>query len=148
MVNQLHRFSDWEDRLRTYLDRVRDDKFAWGTHDCALFAANCVRAQTGIDPAEAFRGTYDSARGAAEALRQHGQGTLLKTVTSWLGQPSCPHHAKRGDIMMRDRMTTGVCVGQYSWFVGVEDQNTDRLAVIPTASCRYAFHIPFGSAVA
>ena len=143
-MTELYRFNDWEDRLRTYLDRVREERFAWGTHDCALFAADCVKAQTGVDPAEAFRGTYDTARGAAIALREHGQGTLLRTVTHWLGKPGCPHHAKRGDIVMRDARTTGVCVGHWSWFVGSEDQGTDQLTVAPTASCRYAFTIPFG----
>jgi len=141
-MSSLVRHQYWEDALRTYLDRVEWDAFKWGTHDCALFAADCIKAQTGVDPAEVYRGTYSSARGAAEALRLHGAGTLLKTVKSWLGEPICIHHAKRGDIMMRDAKTTGVCVGQYSYFVGVE-QGFDRLTILPTASCRYAFSVPF-----
>jgi hypothetical protein len=147
-VPDLHRYNDWEDRLRTYLDRVRDDTFAWGTHDCALFAASCINAMCGVDPAAAFRATYTDPRGAALALREHGQGTLLRTVTNWLGEPSCIHHAKRGDIVMRDARTTGVCVGQFSWFVGSLDQGTDKLTVIPTSSCEYAFTIPFGPVLA
>lgn len=138
----MKRFQDWEDRLRTYLDRVEWEPFAWGSHDCALFAADCVRVQTGIDPAADFRGRYDDARGAALALREHGAGTLLKTVTQWLGKPTCVHHTKRGDIVMRDARTTGVCVGRYSYFVGTE-QGFERLAIVPTRDCRYAFSVPF-----
>ena len=138
----MERYSDWEDRLRTYLDRVEWEPFKWGSHDCALFAADCVKAQTGIDPGEHFRGTYTDARGARQALRDYGAGTLLKTVKDWLGEPKSPHQAKRGDIVMQDATTCGVCVGQYSWFVG-EEQGFERLAIIPTASCRYAFSVPF-----
>jgi len=63
--------------LKTYLDRVAEDPFEWGTHDCALFAAACVAAMTGMDFAETYRGKYNSARGAATALGELGAGTLL-----------------------------------------------------------------------
>lgn len=138
----MERFSDWEERLRVYLDRIEEEPFAWGKHDCALFVADCIKSQTGIDPAEQFRGKYDTARGAALALREYGAGTLLKTVRHWLGEHKSVHFAKRGDIVMRDAKTCGVCVGPYSWFVGHE-QGFERLVVLPTASCRYAFTVPF-----
>lgn len=143
MSEKLVRFSDWEDRLRTYLDRVEEEPFRWGTHDCALFGADCVNAMCGIDPAAGFRGTYDTARGAAEVLRERAEGTLLRTVKSWLGDPKSPHQAKRGDIVMKDAKSVGVCVGRYSWFVGFE-QGFERLVVVPTRDCRYAFTVPFG----
>jgi hypothetical protein len=138
-----HRYGDWEDRLRTYLDRVNDEPFKWGRHDCALFAADCIRAMTGEDPGEAFRGHYDSKTGAAEALRGFGAGTLLQTVTAWLGDPVSIHLAKRGDIVMRDRTTCGICVGPYSYFVG-EGPGSIGLVPLPTASLKYAFSVPFG----
>ena len=141
-MSTLHRQSDWEDRLRTYLDRVTWEPFKWGTHDCALFAADAVNAMCGVDPAAAFRNTYGDRRGAAQALRDHGAGTLLATVGSWFA-PASVHHAKRGDIVMLDRRTTGICVGRYSWFIGTP-QGLDRLYPLPTASCQYAFSVPFG----
>ncbi len=141
-MSDIVRFQDWEDRLRTYLDRVAEDPFAWGTHDCALFAADCVRAQTGVDPAQVMRGTYNTKRGAAESLRLYGAGTLFKTVKSWFGEPTSVFFAQRGDLVMRDATTLGVCVGHYSWFVG-EEQGLERLVIIPTSSCRYAFRVPY-----
>lgn len=143
---QIVRLPDWEERLGVYLARVEEEPFAWGTHDCALFAASCVNAQTGVDPAEGIRGTYEDARGAALALREHGQGTLLKTVKEWLGEPIPVPFAKRGDIVMRDtserERALGVCVGRYSYFVG-EEQGLQRLVPFPTNDCRYAFTVPF-----
>lgn len=141
-MTELARYDDWEARLSTYLDRVREEPFKWGSHDCALFAADCVKAQTGIDPAEAFRDQYSTQHGAAMALREYGAGTLLKTMKAWFGEPISVHFAKRGDLVMLNATTTGVCVGRYSYFVGRE-QGVEGLTIQATASCRYAFRVPF-----
>lgn len=139
------RHPDWHDRLATYLDRVSEEPFKWGEHDCALFAASAVQRMTGVDPAEDFRGTYDSYKGATEALREHGSGTLLKTVRDWFGPSISVHLAKRGDLVMRDARTLGVCVGQYSWFVAQIGAGVGLIA-LPTASCAYSFTVPFEAA--
>lgn len=147
-MTNLVRHQDWEDRLGTYLARVEEEPFQWGTHDCALFAGSCVNAQTSVDPAAAFRGTYDTKEGAALSLRENGAGTLLKTVKSWFGDPlPSVHFAQRGDLVMKDATTLGVCVGTYSWFVGRE-QGMERLVPIATAECRYAFRVPYEEASA
>lgn len=138
------RHQDWEERLSLYLDRVADQPFSWGEHDCALFSADCVKAMTGFDPAEAYRSKYDDARGAAIALREHGAGTLLRTLKSIFGEPISPHFAQRGDVVMRDARTAGVCVGRFSWFVG-EEGSTQGLVPLPTAACGYAFRVPYAS---
>ena len=140
--SQIVRAPDWEDRLANYLDRVAEEPFAWGTHDCALHAASAIKAMTGVDPGEAFRGQYDTRTGSALALRELGNGTLLKTVTAWLGASKHPSQAKRGDIVMRDRSTLGVCVGAYSYFVG-EEHGHRGLVFVPTSDCARAFTVPF-----
>ena len=144
-MQNIVRFQDWEERLRTYLDRVNEEPFKWGSHDCALFAADCVKAQTGVDPAEAYRGKYETAHGAARALREHGAGTLLRTLKSIFGESINPHLAQRGDVVMLNATTTGVCVGRYSYFVGTE-QGVECLTTHPTAKCKYAFRVPFEAA--
>lgn len=144
-MNNIVRYQDWEARLSVYLDRVAEEPFKWGTHDCALFASDCVLAMTGVDPAEAYRGTYDTVVGAAKALREHGAGTLLKSFTATFGEPISPHFAQRGDLVMLDPKTIGVCVGRHSWFVGRE-ANQEGLVPLFTASCRYAFRVPFEAA--
>lgn len=142
--SQIVRAPDWEDRLSTYLDRVAEEPFAWGSHDCALHAASAIKAMTGVDPGSAFRGQYDTRTGSAAALREHGDGTLLKTVTAWLGAPKHASQAKRGDIVMRDRSTLGVCVGAYSYFVG-EEHGQNGLVFLPTSDCSRAFTVPFAA---
>lgn len=102
---------------------------------------------TGDDPAADLREKYDSARGAARALRQYGDGTLLRTITGIFGEPISPNFAQRGDIVMLDRATTGICVGRFSWFVGQED-GFNGLLHRQTSACRYAFRLPYGGGAA
>lgn len=117
---KLQRFDDWEDRLRTYLDTCAEKKFEWGKHDCTLFAASSVQRVTGHDFAEALRGTYADAKGAALVLREHGAGTLLKTVSECLGRHRHVAFAKRGDVVMHNG-SLGICAGSMSLFVGSRD---------------------------
>jgi hypothetical protein len=140
------RFPDWHDRLCVYLDRVTDEPFKWGEHDCALFGADAVERMTGTDIAADYRGQYNDYPSACRALRECGQGTLLKSMKHWFGEPISVHLAKRGDLVMKDRRTVGVCVGQFSWFVA-EIGSGAGLIALPTASCRYAFTVPFEARV-
>ena len=144
-TSSLCRAPDWEERLAVFLDRKREEPFKWGSHDCALFAADAIKAMTGTDPGEAFRDTYSDRAGSALALRDHGAGTLLKTVTAWLGAPKHPAFAQRGDLVMKDRNTLGVCVGLHSWFVG-EEHGHNGLVALPTAHCTKAFTLPYATA--
>lgn len=64
----MKKLTDWQPRLDAYLAASRRTAFVWGTHDCVLFAAGAVAAQTGIDPAAPWRGRYDSALSAARLL--------------------------------------------------------------------------------
>jgi hypothetical protein len=44
--------------------------FVWGTHDCALFAADSVQAITGVDIASDFRGKYHDEDTAIQTIRE------------------------------------------------------------------------------
>lgn len=66
------RHADWQIRLMQYLSEAARRPFAYGQHDCALFAADCVAAMTGLDIADDFRGRYRSATGGRRALRLAG----------------------------------------------------------------------------
>lgn len=46
--------------------------FAWGEHDCCVFACGWVKARRGVDPAARWRGRYRTAGGAARHLRRGG----------------------------------------------------------------------------
>lgn len=90
--------------------------FAWGTHDCCLWAADAVLTQTGVDHAAAYRGTYGDALGAARLVRDLGG---LEAIAARAGTLIRPMQAALGDIGLLhrgDRDVLGVCAGQ-EWLV-------------------------------
>ena len=109
----IQRVADWPMRLAAHLDAARAAPFAWGRHDCALFAAHGVRAMTGADLGAWFAGRYGDAAGAAAALadfvRQHDpaqdRGGLLAAVTILMRRHGCAEIklplAGRGDLVYR-----------------------------------------------
>ena len=66
------RLIDWQARLVSYLADCRTRPFAYGAHDCALFAAGAVQAMTGLDTAADWRGRYTTHRGGLRVLRRAG----------------------------------------------------------------------------
>lgn len=88
------RLPNWPERMRALIAQRLHAPFQWGVNDCALFAADAVLAQTGIDFAEDLRGL--NARQAMRALRAHGGLSALATRA--LGEPGI--EARPGDIVL------------------------------------------------
>jgi hypothetical protein len=118
----LKRREDWPERLLQAVEARREKPFAWGENDCALFAADCVLAMTGEDLARAFRGRYDSARGALRVLRGLGARDLAQAVMGSLGEPIAPALARRGDVVQFETESEGpalgVCLGNLAAAAG------------------------------
>lgn len=94
----------WERALLEALESAAARPFAWGEHDCSLFAADIVLAMTGVDAAAQLRGGYRSAAGAARVLKRFAGGGLMEAVeriTRELGMPEIPPPlAQRGDVVL------------------------------------------------
>jgi hypothetical protein len=105
--------------LDTFLLARRSVPFAWGSNDCALFAADAILAHTGIDIAADFRGKYSDEAGAFALIRSvTGAGTNPATavgdVAAWCAQrfglvewaspdgKPLPLHAQRGDLVVME----------------------------------------------
>jgi uncharacterized protein DUF6950 len=74
--------SDWHARLVAYLDLCRGRSFAYGQHDCALFAAGAIEAMTGEDPAREWRGRYTTLRGGLRVIRKSGYHDHIEAVAA------------------------------------------------------------------
>jgi hypothetical protein len=112
------RLTDWETRLSAFVAENRDQPYQWGAWDCLLFACAAVEAITGEDPASPYRGLYSDKKGSTEALREFGQGTLLRTVDHhWKRKKAAFAH--RGDLVWFAG-SVGVCMGVGALFVGEE----------------------------
>lgn len=129
---------DWQERLADLIDANRQTPFQWGVHDCALWGADVMEAQTGADFGAPFRGKYSDAEGAAEALRTFGAGTLIKTFDRHL-ERIAPAFAGRGDLVAKGRGRTaaiGVCIGSEALFVG-----DDGLVRVPRSEWAAAWRV-------
>jgi len=108
------RIRTWQSALDALVRERLNQPFAWGKQDCALFAADCVWAVTGVDPAEDLRGSYSSAAGAAEVIA--GGGGLGNIAAARLGEAIIVELAQVGDVVLislEGRETLSVCMGSY-----------------------------------
>lgn len=96
MAVSMHRVRDWQERLAACLAERAARPFDWGTHDCCMFAADCVLACTGTDPAADLRGSYDSVLGAANTVQE--LGGLAVIAADRLGPEIAPALAQVGDV--------------------------------------------------
>lgn len=109
------RLPDWPVRLEALLLERETWPFAWGVHDCALFAADAVQAITGHDLAHGLRGL--AVRAALRELRRHGPTAdmgLYALTTQALGPSMAPAWATVGDVLMLPmgrRCALAVCNG-------------------------------------
>lgn len=89
-----------------FLVARRTVPFAWGTNDCAIFAADAIEAITGTDIAAEFRGKYTNELGALRAVKEIAGGVELADATAYcarkygLEQYDYPLLAKRGDLVV------------------------------------------------
>ena len=91
------RLPDWRPRLVAYLARITATPFAYGTHDCALFAAGAVEAMTGEDLAAPYRGRYGSLKGGLKCLAKAGAADHVALIRARCDQIA-PAFAAVGDI--------------------------------------------------
>lgn len=95
------RFVDWPQRLSAAIDARRRTPHAWGSNDCALFAADLVAAQTGEDFGAPFRGRYSDEPGARAILDALGHPDLASLVGGFL--PRGEGRPQRGDVVLQKR---------------------------------------------
>jgi hypothetical protein len=109
------RLPDAASRLQRLVLQRMPAPFAWGLHDCALWAADAIEAQLGVDPAQALRGRYRTQLGACRLLAPWGG--LAGVATAVLG-PSLrsPLLACTGDVGFTTQGALAVCAGE-TWLV-------------------------------
>lgn len=92
----LQRRPGWPDMLSVYLMERMDTPFAWGRHDCCLFAADWVRLVLGEDPAKGLRGKYRTRATGLALLKKHNGVRGLASVRF----DRVPvNYAHRGDLV-------------------------------------------------
>lgn len=125
----------WEMALDAYLVERMRMPFAWGTNDCATFAAEWIHRCVGVS---LFDANYTDADGAAHEIAK--RGGMDKAVADVLGEPlETPRMAQRGDVALasvNDRKTLVVVIGASAVGPG-----KDGLAAVPISDLVTAWRI-------
>ncbi len=132
------KFENWPERLNDYL--LKPHTFDWALCNCALFAADAVQVQTGVDFAKAYRGPKTK-RGMISRLLRVCGGDVEAAVTKELGEPiKSVLLAKRGDVVSFD-FGDGAALGICNGIQGVFVSEKDGLVRIPLKECRNAWGV-------
>lgn len=114
----LKRQKHWATRAyHSFLMERAKTPFAWGVHDCALFAADGVLAVTGTDIAADFRGKYSDQAGAFALIKQLTGGTTVADAAAYcahragLTEWPKPLFAQRGDLVVFQAPTGEMVAG-------------------------------------
>lgn len=129
----------WQRQFDALVAERMRTPFCWGQHDCCLWAADAVKAQTGVDHAAGYRGTYFTELQAARLLRELGG---LAELAGRVGPERAPLTAQTGDVGLvfdGSRELLGICVGAH-WLVPA----TYGLAALPLSAARRAWSVSRG----
>lgn len=132
------RLPDWQARLVIYLHAARLRPFAYGRHDCCLFAADAVDAMTGVDIAAAWRGRYTTLRGGLRVLRRTGLADHVALAAA-LFPETPPLMAEPGDLAVvptNAGPALGVVQGEAIYVLGPQG-----LGLVSLLSATRAFRI-------
>lgn len=141
------RREDWVERLDAVFRDAQDKPFAWGDFDCCLFAASCVEAALGFDPAGDFRGTYSTRAQAFRLLRGRwggGVGKMMEHMAAAHEWPEVrPLMARRGDValVMADDGHCALAVVDLSGRAAAFPAPRSGLVLVPLTACLRAWRI-------
>lgn len=82
----INRHSTWRAAYKQCIAESRRRPFELGTFDCAIFPADVIRAMTGVDIAERYRGRYNDFRSAVEIIRGEGFANHEQMLATWFEQ--------------------------------------------------------------
>ncbi|TAG28565.1 MAG: hypothetical protein EAZ40_03420 [Rhodobacterales bacterium] len=133
------RLPDWRPRLVAYLASVSSQPFAYGTHDCALFAAGAVDAMTGHAIAAEYRGLYGSLKEGLKLMRREGLADHVALLRH-LFEEVPTAFAMVGDIAVIGEVGTpalGIFEGEQILVL-----REGGLGLMPRAAATLAFRVP------
>lgn len=114
--------------LPAFLALAKSREWRTGEWDCMLACADWIRARTGIDPAEPWRGQYSDPASRTALLRREGIGLtrLAKRAVALAGlQPT--DRPRLGDVGLirvawndRQWRIAGISLGRENWWTASE----------------------------
>ncbi|AVJ51776.1 hypothetical protein Vid5_gp21 [Pantoea phage vB_PagS_Vid5] len=115
---------NWQTDFLKMVGEKATEPFAWGSNDCAMFAADAVLLICGTDFAKEFRGKYKTEVGAKRSIAK--QGGMIEVLNGKL-EAIHPNFAQRGDVVLFDG-ELGATLGIY-WNGGVFAAGPDGIVL-------------------
>lgn len=125
----MSRLPNWRARLTTHISQSARTPIVPGTHDCALFLAGAVQAQTGIDYALPYRGKYTTLASGLKLIRRDGFADHIALAEHHLERKPTAFLAP-GDgavVKSEDGRALGVVQGAMVYVVGWDRTDLVRL---------------------
>ena len=125
--------------LEAHLYSRIDTPFAWGVHDCCLFAADAIEAMHGVDIADDFRGKYSDQVSAMELIKTVTGGSTIADAAAHcaskhgMTEHQFPLMAQRGDLVVMkngDNVIAGVVHLNGRHIVSISEQGPVRLSIL------------------
>ncbi len=129
------RVENWESMLADYISQAVGRPFAWGEHDCALWAGRWVDIATGTSHVSDWTGKYNTRNGADSLMMQSGYESVEDIANKHLKAISVTI-AKRGDLVLFHG-ALGICEGRRSYVITDEK----GIVAIPTLKCSRAWSV-------
>ena len=131
----------WRSALHRVIEARRRTAFAYGSQDCGLFAADCVRASTGVDLAAAYRGQYVSLAEGQALLAADGYADHIALAAAHLPELADPQNEMQsGDLAVIDNPggdpSLGVVSGE-----AIQVVTTDGIGMVPVTRAVRAFRV-------
>lgn len=125
---------NWQARLLTTIEELKETPFVWGQNDCCIFAAKCIDAQYGTEIAPGVVGEYDSELSCKRYMIKRAKSASLATVLdTFLPVRVEKKYAQRGDVVTFEGalgLTAGVLWTGYLWAMGPNGVETIPLHLI------------------
>lgn len=129
------RHINWQTKLSDFIRKVDKKEFDFPTWNCAIFAADAVKAITNKDPLKDIRGKFNNEIGASKKIKSiYDVKTVQELFKKQLNTTLKPiAFARIGDIVFMSNNASdldlpidtklfgpipGLCYGQQSYFVG------------------------------
>lgn len=138
-MGPLIRLPDWQARLSAWLREINGRPIEYGRHDCCLFGAGAIEAETGIDIAAPWRGRYTTLAGGRRVLRKSGYTDHVALIAATLPEIHASA-AREGDIGLVETEAgpaVGVNQGTAIYVLG----ETGRLGFAPLTPATRMFKV-------
>ena len=112
------------ERLVAFVAAGARTPFVFGRSCCAMWVADWIEAERGIDPARGLRGSFRCHLGSARLQRQAGGLAALVAAplaSAGLMETAAPVAGDVGVVMTKAGEIAGICMGGGLWAVKTKD---------------------------